>query len=60
MELGEELGAAWKDVLEHRAALASSPLFWLLCHIVWIEEGRLGADGLALEEALLSVQPEGC
>lgn len=54
VELEEELGAAWKDVLEHRAALASSPLFWLLCHIVWIEEGRLGADGLALEEALLS------
>lgn len=54
VELEEELGTAWKDALEHRAALASSPLFWLLCHIVWIEEGRLGADGLALEEALLS------
>ena len=54
VQLEEELGTAWKDVLEHRAALASSPLFWLLCHIVWIEEGRLGVDGLALEEALLS------
>ena len=54
VELEEELGRAWNDALEHRAALASSPLFWLLCHVVWIEEGRLGADGLALEEALLS------
>lgn len=54
VELEKELGAAWKDELEHRAALASSPLFWLLCHIIWIEEGRLGRDGLALEEALLA------
>lgn len=54
VELEKELGTAWNEALEHRAALASSPLFWLLCHIVWIEDGRLGADGLALEEALLS------
>lgn len=55
VELEEELGTAWNNELEHRAAaLASSPLFWLLCHIVWIEDGRLGADGLALEEALLT------
>ena len=54
VELEEELGTAWRDALEHRAALASSPLYWLLCHIAWIDEGRLGPDGLALEDALLS------
>ena len=54
LELEEELGMAWKESLEQQGALASSPLFWLLCHIVWIEEGRLGGDGLALDEALLS------
>ena len=53
VELEEELGEAWRNALEHRAALASSPLFWLLCHIAWIEEGRIGGDGMALEEALL-------
>lgn len=54
LELEEELGRSWKRSLEHRRALTSSPLFWLLCHIVWIEDGRFGGDGLALEEALLS------
>lgn len=54
VQLEEELGMAWRDMLEHRKALASSPLFWLLCHISWIDEGRFGGDGLALEEALLS------
>ncbi len=54
LELEEELGMSWKESLEQQGAQASSPIFWLLCHIVWIEEGRLGGDGLALEEALLS------
>ena len=54
VELEQELGEAWKSTLGFRPALASSPLYWLLCHVVWIEEGRLGDSGVPLEQALLS------
>lgn len=54
VELEKELGQAWNSVLERRPALASRPLFWLLCHVAWIKEGRIGDNGLSLEEALLS------
>ena len=54
VELEEELGGAWKSELGHRPALASSPLFWLLCHVVWIEQGQIGDNGLLLKQALLS------
>ena len=54
VQLEEELGVAWKSALGDRPALASSPLFWLLCHVVWIEEGRIGGNGVSLERALLS------
>lgn len=49
IELEEELGAAWKDHVRPRAA--SSPLFWLLCHIAWLEEDRFGRTGHDLAEA---------
>ena len=54
VELEEELGNAWKSVLEGLRGLSSSPLFWLLCHVAWIEEGRIGDNGSSLEQALLS------
>ena len=44
--LEAELAAAWEGYV-HRGA-ASQPLFWLLCHVEWIAQGRI--DGL--EEAL--------
>ena len=44
--LEAELAAAWEGYV-HRSA-ASQPLFWLLCHVEWIAQGRI--DGL--EEAL--------
>ncbi len=53
IELEAELGDSWEPELAGRAALASSPLFWLLCHVDWIEDGRLGVDGHALKEAFL-------
>ena len=41
-ELELELAEAWDSHIT--PAVASKPLFWLLCHIVWIEEGRFGPD----------------
>ena len=48
-ELEEELGTAWQDLPPR---LASQPLFWLLCHVAWIEEGRFGETGHLLRAAL--------
>ncbi len=43
IELEAELGRAWMDKVSLRRA--SQPVFWLLCHIDWIERKRLGAAG---------------
>lgn len=48
-ELEWELWEEWVDVTPR---LASRPLFWLLCHITWIEDGRLGSNGHKLALAL--------
>lgn len=45
-----ELGEAWADSIS--PSWASRPVFWLLCHIEWIEQRRLGVDDLT--EILLS------
>ncbi len=42
LELEVECCRAWKDKIEPRQA--AQPLFWTLCHIRWIEAGRLGAQ----------------
>lgn len=41
-ELETELAEAWDGRIS--SADASKPLFWLLCHIEWIEQGRFGPD----------------
>ena len=48
--LETELGAAWADDVSPKEA--SRSVFWLLSHIEWIEQGRLGGAA-ALKEALL-------
>ena len=45
MELEAELGRSWADKVRPRRA--SKSVFWLLCHIVWIEQGRLGTGDLS-------------
>ena len=53
IELEEELGRSWQaQALPPR--LASQPVFWLLCHIVWIEQGRLGDSGHLVRAALMT------
>lgn len=49
VELEQELGMAWKNLSPR---LASRPLFWLLCHVAWIEQGRFGETGNLLKLAL--------
>ena len=44
LELEMELGRAW--AAEIAPGQASKPVFWLLAHIEWIEEGRLGTGDL--------------
>ena len=44
LELEVELGRAWAD--EITPSQASKPVFWLLAHVEWIEQGRLGAGDL--------------
>lgn len=46
IELEAELGRAWADKIKPRRA--SQPVFWLLCHIDWIEQRRLGSGDLSL------------
>ena len=43
-ELELEIAAAWDGIVQ--PGPASRPLFWLLCHIEWIEQERFGADVL--------------
>lgn len=47
-QLERELAAEWVDQVHPREA--SQALFWTICHLGWIEEGRLGEQ---LDEALL-------
>ena len=42
--LERELGRAWAESVSARRA--SQPAFWLLCHIEWIEQERLGSGDL--------------
>lgn len=51
VELEMELGAAWQEEITPQHA--AMPHFWLLCHIKWIEQGKLGDSGSLLKEALL-------
>lgn len=44
IELERQLAAAWGEI---RPGEASQPLFWLLCHIVWLEQGRFGSGPLS-------------
>ena len=41
-ELEVELAEVWSENIS--AADASKPLFWLLAHLDWLEQGRVGAD----------------
>lgn len=50
VELEEELGRSWQALPPR---LASRPVFWLLCHVAWIEEGRLGDSGILVRAALM-------
>ena len=52
VELEMELGAAWREKITPQHA--AMPHFWLLCHIKWIEQGKLGDSGNLLNAALLS------
>ena len=45
IELERQLAAAWGADIQ--PGEASQPLFWLLCHIVWLEQGRFGSGPLA-------------
>ena len=53
LPLETELGAAWSGPSDegkaHRVTPreASQPVFWLLCHIEWIEQNRFGRGSLA-------------
>lgn len=44
LELEVELGRAWAG--EITPSQASKPVFWLLAHVEWIEQGRLGVGNL--------------
>ncbi len=50
-ELETELAEAWLGPVG--PGLASQPLFWTLCHLEWLEEGRFGVTGKRLHEAFL-------
>ncbi len=41
-ELEAEIAEAWDGRIS--PADASKPLFWVLCHVEWIEQGRFGPD----------------
>lgn len=51
LELEQELGATWEHLIQRGPA--SQPVFWLTCHIDWIEQGKLGPRGFDLKNALL-------
>lgn len=44
IELEHQAAESWAGLI--RPGEASKPLFWLLCHIAWIEEDRFGVDNL--------------
>ena len=48
IEVEREIADAWEGRV--KPGQAAQPLFWLLCHVEWIEQGRI--DGLDLEGAL--------
>ncbi len=48
VELEEEIGEAWRGVVQ--PSLALRPLFWLLCHIEWLEQRCFGTSGHRLAE----------
>ncbi len=50
VELERELWATWSGLIGPR--FASRPVYWLLCHVEWIEQGRFGQAGHRLEAAL--------
>lgn len=50
VELERELWAAWSGL---RRRFTSQPVYWLLCHVEWIEQGRFGQVGPRLEAALI-------
>ena len=52
VELERELGEHWENLIQRGPA--SRPVFWLVCHIDWIEQGRLGTKGFELKNALLA------
>ena len=52
IQLEQDLADAWDGLV--RPGQAAQPLFWLLCHIEWIGEGRI--DGL--EDALTGGRKE--
>lgn len=49
IELERELWAAWSGL---RRRFTSRPVYWLLCHVEWIEQGRFGKAGHRLDAAL--------
>ncbi len=55
LALEEEVGRLWRDRVH--ANLACRPVFWMLCHIQWIEEGCLGWGGPELARALCEGRP---
>lgn len=57
VELEMELGAAWREKITPQQA--AMPHFWLLCHINWIEQGKLGDTGSLLKQALLDGRRRG-
>ena len=50
-ELEVELGRTWRNLPPR---LASQPVFWLLCHVAWIEQSRLGDSGHSVRAALMT------
>lgn len=50
LELERELWTAWSGL---KRRFASQPVYWLLCHVEWIERGCFGQAGHRLEAALV-------
>ena len=52
LELEQELGESWEHLIQRGSAC--QPVFWLTCHINWVEQGKLGTRGFELKKALLT------
>ncbi len=50
IELERELWEAWRGL---KRRCTSQPVYWALCHVEWIEQGRFGKTGHRLEAALV-------